>query len=504
MSSLRWDPPLQENSSSFADHGDTHGNASTNPLQDFEFSGAARSNNSSLVYVGAWAILYDFPEIAIPTLITYSMTFSFGVTGNAMIIIAVFRYCCLKTATNYLTMSLAVADLLVSLICVPFKTAELFMSSWPLGGVMCKLLNYIRVVTTLASILTLTAISLERWYVVIRPMHARSVCTPGWAYRVIAGVWVLSLSLSAPTLYAQRLVGYKWPVGGTIYHCQEKWPQPSFYEVFSVYFAALIFLPMLIMLVAYSSTIYKLWFSTQTIQRDFDIGSCNVCSRVSREHSQTPKTGRTTPSSADKTRTTPSSADKTRTSPISTEVAITSPSMEEDKNLTNSARKKPIRFLFDRETVQRYLDQGNDVVKSYRNGTPPFSKRKTRPSDTLPIPLTARSSTSVEAGRRNVRRQVQGTVSNFQEIIRERKQVVRMMLTVVLLFLVCWGPHVVLSVLVTFGVVNKFTREVYAMRIAFRLLTYLNSCLNPICYNFMSKMFRRSFKKLLPCCCKSS
>ncbi|CAH1243984.1 CHRM2 [Branchiostoma lanceolatum] len=503
MSNLRWDPPLQENSSSFADHGagDIHGNASTNPLQDFA-SGAARSNSSSLVYVGAWAILYDFPEIAIPTLITYSMTFLFGVTGNAMIIIAVSRYCCLKTATNYLTMSLAVADLLVSLICVPFKTAELFMSSWPLGGVMCKLLNYIRVVTTLASILTLTAISLERWYVVIRPMHARSVCTPGWAYRVITCVWVLSLSLSAPTLYAQRLVGYKWPVGGTIYHCQEKWPQPSFYEVFSVYFAALIFLPMLIMLVAYSSTIYKLWFSTQTIQRDFDIGSCNVCSRVSREHSQTPKTDRTTPSSADKTRTTPTS----------TEVAMTStPSKEEDnKNLRNSARKKPIRFLFDRETVQRYLDQGNDVVKSCRNGTPPFSKRKTRPSDTVPIPLTGRSSTSVEgspeieAGRRNARRQVQGTVSNFREIIRERKQVVRMMLTVVLLFLVCWGPHVVLSVLVTFGVVNKFTQEVYAMRIAFRLLTYLNSCLNPICYNFMSKMFRRSFKKLLPCCCKSS
>ncbi|XP_035698343.1 QRFP-like peptide receptor [Branchiostoma floridae] len=494
MSNLQWDPPLAENASFFTDQW----NSSTYPFQDPEFSGAKRPNGSSLVYVGAMAILYDFPEIAIPTLMTYSMTFTFGVTGNAMIIIAVIRFCCLKTATNYLTMSLAVADLLVSLICVPFRTAELFLSYWPLGGVMCKLLSYIRAVTTLASILTLTAISLERWYVVIRPMQARSVCTPGWAYRVIACVWMLSLSLSTPTLYAMRLVGYKWPVGDTIYHCQEKWPQKSLSEIFSVYFATLIFLPMSIMLAAYSSTIYKLWFSTQTIQRDFDSGSCHVCSTLPRQHSPLSLTQSRTD------RTTPSSADKSRTTPTSTEVAVTSVSKEGDKTSSNGARRKPSRFLFDRESVERYLEQGNNVPTSHGNAKSYFTKRKKRPSDTTPTPLTARSTASVEAGRRNMRRPVQGKVSNFREIIRERKQVVRMMLTVVLLFLVCWGPHVVLGVLLKFGLVNPFTQEVYAMKIAFRLLSYLNSCLNPFCYNFMSKKFRRSFKRLLPCGCKGS
>ncbi|XP_078658238.1 neuropeptide Y receptor type 2-like [Branchiostoma floridae x Branchiostoma belcheri] len=182
MSNLRWDPPLEGNTSSFyTDQGNF-----TFPFQVPEFTNSeAGSNRSSFVYVGALAILYDFPEIAIPTLMTYSMTFTFGVTGNAMIIIAVLRYCCLKTATNYLTMSLAVADLLVSLICVPFKTAELFMSYWPLGGVMCKLLNYIRVVTTLASILTLTAISLERKSHFIQEQ--------------LTVLWTLPLELTPPT-----------------------------------------------------------------------------------------------------------------------------------------------------------------------------------------------------------------------------------------------------------------------------------------------------------------
>ncbi|KAI8509827.1 hypothetical protein Bbelb_122550 [Branchiostoma belcheri] len=481
MNNMRWDPPLGGNTSSFYTD---QGNNSTFPFQVPEFtSNAAGSNRSSFVYVGALAILYDFPEIAIPTLMTYSMTFTFGVTGNAMIIIAVMRYCCLKTATNYLTMSLAVADLLVSLICVPFKTAELFMSYWPLGSVMCKLLNYIRVMV--------------RGY----PADACPFRVhPGWAYRVIACVWMLSLSLSAPTLYAQRLVGYKWPVGGTIYHCQEKWPEPSYKKIFSAYFATLIFLPMFIMLVAYSSTIYKLWFSTQTIQRDFDCSSCNVCSHT--QHSSLSLTQ----SRSD--RMTPSSADKSRTTPISTEAAMASSSKEEEKTPSNLPRKKPSRFVFDRETVERYLDQENDV----NNATP--GRKRTSGTMPTPIAVRSRSTWSLET-RRNARRRVQGTVSNFQEIIRERKQVVqmmltvvllflvvRMMLTVVLLFLVCWGPHVVLNVLVTFGLVNVYTQEVYAMRIAFRLLTYLNSCLNPLCYNFMSRKFRRSFKRLLPCCPK--
>ncbi|KAI5697002.1 hypothetical protein M8J76_011013 [Diaphorina citri] len=35
------------------------------------------------------------------------------------------------------------------------------------------------------------------------------------------------------------------------------------------------------------------------------------------------------------------------------------------------------------------------------------------------------------------------------------------------------------------------------MGIAFHLMAYLNSCVNPIVYGFMSKHFRESFKKTL-------
>ncbi|XP_060077363.1 allatostatin-A receptor-like [Ylistrum balloti] len=86
---------------------------------------------------------------------------------------------------------------------------------------------------------------------------------------------------------------------------------------------------------------------------------------------------------------------------------------------------------------------------------------------------------------------------------RTRKQVIIMLIVVVLLFAVCWGPILVNNVLVSFGVLDGF--HIYylkPMRLAFHLMSYANSCVNPIVYGFMSKNFRESFKKALSSCCK--
>ncbi|XP_033736773.1 allatostatin-A receptor-like [Pecten maximus] len=86
---------------------------------------------------------------------------------------------------------------------------------------------------------------------------------------------------------------------------------------------------------------------------------------------------------------------------------------------------------------------------------------------------------------------------------RTRKQVIIMLIVVVLLFAVCWGPILINNVLVSFKVLDGF--HIYylkPMRLAFHLMSYANSCVNPIVYGFMSRNFRESFKKALSTCCK--
>ncbi|WAR22847.1 OX2R-like protein [Mya arenaria] len=84
-----------------------------------------------------------------------------------------------------------------------------------------------------------------------------------------------------------------------------------------------------------------------------------------------------------------------------------------------------------------------------------------------------------------------------------RKQVIKMLVAIVLLYLICWGPITVNNLLVAFGCLDDlhlgFLRP---MRIAFFLMSYFNSCTNPIVYAFMSRHFRNTFKHTLFMLCR--
>ncbi|XP_066298753.1 cholecystokinin receptor-like [Branchiostoma lanceolatum] len=79
-------------------------------------------------------------------------------------------------------------------------------------------------------------------------------------------------------------------------------------------------------------------------------------------------------------------------------------------------------------------------------------------------------------------------------------QIMKMLLVVMAVFVSCWGPLLILHTLVTFNFLDEHPQQVYAMRIAFRLLSYLNSCANPVCYAFMSRSFRISFRQAMSPC----
>ncbi|KAF4524433.1 hypothetical protein B566_EDAN013451 [Ephemera danica] len=112
----------------------------------------------------------------IPILIVYGLTLVLGVVGNSLIVFTIVRYRRMKSATNVFLASLASADLLLIIICIPVKCtsdeltnlykltglAKLFSYSWTMGLFLCKLVHYIQNVSAISSVLTLTAMSTER------------------------------------------------------------------------------------------------------------------------------------------------------------------------------------------------------------------------------------------------------------------------------------------------------------------------------------------------------
>ncbi|XP_049948052.1 allatostatin-A receptor-like [Schistocerca serialis cubense] len=81
---------------------------------------------------------------------------------------------------------------------------------------------------------------------------------------------------------------------------------------------------------------------------------------------------------------------------------------------------------------------------------------------------------------------------------RGKKRVTRMVVVVVAIFAVCWCPIQVILVLKTVGMYDITTAKVM-LQIVSHVLAYMNSCVNPILYAFLSDNFRKAFRKVIYC-----
>lgn len=88
-----------------------------------------------------------------------------------------------------------------------------------------------------------------------------------------------------------------------------------------------------------------------------------------------------------------------------------------------------------------------------------------------------------------------GPVAAGSRARRAKRKVTRMIIAVAALFGLCWMPHHALILCVWFG---RFplTRATYALRILSHLVSYANSCVNPIVYALVSKRFRKGFRQV--------
>lgn len=71
--------------------------------------------------------------------------------------------------------SLALADLLVIITCVPFTSILYTLESWPWGVVMCKVSETSKDISIGVSVFTLTALSAERYCAIVNPLRRLQV-----------------------------------------------------------------------------------------------------------------------------------------------------------------------------------------------------------------------------------------------------------------------------------------------------------------------------------------
>ncbi|KFO27844.1 Motilin receptor [Fukomys damarensis] len=132
--------------------------------------------------------------------------FAVGVTGNVVTVLLIGRYQDMRTTTNLYLGSMVVSDLLI-LLGLPFDLYRLWRSRpWVFGSLLCRLSLYLGEGCTYATLLHLTALSVERYLAICRPLRARVLVTRA----LIAALWVVALLSAGPFFF---LVGVEQDPG---------------------------------------------------------------------------------------------------------------------------------------------------------------------------------------------------------------------------------------------------------------------------------------------------
>lgn len=118
------------------------------------------------------------------------------ISGNVLVCMAVCASRRLRCLTNCFIVSLAVTDLLLGLLVLPFSALLALTDEWPLGPVFCNFYISMDVMLCTASILTLLAISIDRYMAVTRPLRYSSLVLPRRVAVAMVIIWAVSLAVS--------------------------------------------------------------------------------------------------------------------------------------------------------------------------------------------------------------------------------------------------------------------------------------------------------------------
>ena len=121
--------------------------------------------------------------------------------GNIFVIVSIFTYKPLRTVPNFFIVSLAMADMLVALIVMPFHTSNNIIGNWIYGEVFCKIWLTFDVLLCTASILNLCVIALDRYWAIHDPIRYAQKRTIKRVLIMIFVSWTLSAMISIPPLF---------------------------------------------------------------------------------------------------------------------------------------------------------------------------------------------------------------------------------------------------------------------------------------------------------------
>ncbi|KAH8233572.1 neuropeptide CCHamide-1 receptor [Drosophila bipectinata] len=146
--------------------------------------------------------------------ILFALIFVVGVLGNGTLIVVFLSVRQMRNVPNTYILSLALADLLVIVTTVPLASTIYTVESWPWGGFLCSLSEFMKDVSIGVSVFTLTALSGDRYFAIVDPLrkfhaHGGGRRATRMTLAIAVSIWLLAILCGMPALlgsYIKQLI----------------------------------------------------------------------------------------------------------------------------------------------------------------------------------------------------------------------------------------------------------------------------------------------------------
>ena len=169
------------------------------------------TSNDSVVYE-APCFLHDTDLVRVFRVAPFAPIAFFAITGNPLVLAVVWGKKTMRKTINFFIANMALSDLIFTLVYIPRIVTILALGyKWLVQGlaglILCHMVPPLIEIAIIVSVLTIVAISVDRFLAVTFPLRA-FITTKICAF-VISTTWLIAVSVKIPTLFASDLVEFQ-------------------------------------------------------------------------------------------------------------------------------------------------------------------------------------------------------------------------------------------------------------------------------------------------------
>ncbi|XP_041846009.1 probable G-protein coupled receptor 101 [Melanotaenia boesemani] len=152
--------------------------------------------------------VWSYTVNSVVKMVLISLIVCLSLFGNVVVLLVFQRKPQLLHVANRFVLNLLLADLLQTVLVMPFAIAATVPAVWPLDARLCQALVVLMHLFAFAGVNTIIVVSVDRYLAIIHPLSYPTRMTPHLGTNLIVCTWVLSFLQSTPPLYSWGVIDF--------------------------------------------------------------------------------------------------------------------------------------------------------------------------------------------------------------------------------------------------------------------------------------------------------